>query len=221
MFALRELYEKSTEQFNITNLLIIFGLIIIASFLVDIAELRELIISAGTFAPLIFITLKAATIVIAPLSGSPLYPLVGLFFGFWPGVLYVVLGDFLGYSIAFFISRVMGRRIVERFISKKDTGIIARMIEKISTGKGFFQVCLTCFALPELLSYAGGLSKLPYWKFISILLPASGIATSILVLMGATFDTSNKPMILSLLVPVVGGLCVLMGSFFFVKSLKK
>ncbi len=213
--------KKPTEQFNILNLVIVFGLIIAASFLIDISQLKQLILTAGIWAPVIFVLLKILTIVIAPLSGSPLYPLVGLFFGFWPGVFYVAIGDFLGYSFAFFISRICGQKAVMRLISKNENGLMARMVEKIGTGKGFFQACLTCFALPELLSYAAGLSKLAYWKFILILWPASVIGTSLLVFAGASFDISQQPLLISLAVPALGSLCVFVGGYFFIRGLKK
>ena len=213
--------EKPTEQFNVLNLIIVFALIIGVSFLIDIGKLKQFIVTAGVWAPVIFVLLKVSTIIIAPLSGSPLYPLVGLFFGFWPGVLYVALGDFLGYSAAFFISKIFGQKVVAKLISKNENGLMARMVEKIGTGKGFFQACLTCFALPELLAYAAGLSKLPYWKFILILWPASTLATSTLVFLGASVDMTNNSLLVSLLVPVVGTLCVVIGGFFFIKGLKK
>jgi uncharacterized membrane protein YdjX (TVP38/TMEM64 family) len=80
---------KPTEQVNYIGVAITILVIVGLTFLFDMEKIQEWIKTAGIWAPLIFIFLKTSTIVIAPLSGSPLYPLVGLLFGFWPGILYV------------------------------------------------------------------------------------------------------------------------------------
>lgn len=210
-----------TEQFNYRSVAVVMLLIVAVSFFIDVTTLKSFVLEAGIWAPIVFILLKILTIIIAPISGGPLYPLVGLFFGFWPGILYVAIGDLVGYSGAFLISRYFGKSAVDRLVSSNENGLMARMVEKIGTSKGFFQACITCFALPELLSYAAGLSRLAYWKFILILWPASVVGTSILVLLGASFDMSEQPLLISLLVPLLGTVCVLVGGTFFIKGLKK
>ena len=100
--------KKGTEQTNFWGIGLTLVAIITLALFVDIGSLRIWVEGAGVWAPLVFIILKVSTIVIAPLSGSPLYPLVGLLFGFWPGILYVALGDFIGYTTTFFIGRKLG-----------------------------------------------------------------------------------------------------------------
>src|SRR3990167_8499651 len=131
----------------------ILGLIAVAWF-VDLGSVKIWVESAGVWGPLIFILLKITTIVIAPLSGAPLYPLVGLLFGFWPGILYVAFGDFLGHSMAFSISRIFGKKLVLKLISNKESGLLVRVVDHISGTKGFLQACLIFFVVPEVLSYA-------------------------------------------------------------------
>lgn len=213
--------RNPTEQFSYRSIAIVMILIIAVSFFIDIRSIQSFVLDAGVLAPIVFILLKILTIIVAPVSGGPLYPLVGLLFGFWPGILYVAIGDLIGYSGAFFISRFFGKRVVDRLISSNENGLMSRMVKKIGTGKGFFQACLTCFALPEILSYAAGLSKLSYWRFVSILWPASCVATGVLVLLGSSFDVSDKSLILSLIVPLVGTVCVVIGGTFFIRGLDK
>ena len=156
-----------------------------------------------------------------PLSGSPLYPLVGLLFGFWPGILYVAFADFLGYTIAFYISRFLGRRIVNKLISNKEEGVLNRIIEHISKTKGFLQACLTFFALPEILAYGAGLSKLPYWKFIIILWPFFTAMTAILVLFGSVLQPSKGTLFIGFLIPAAGAIAMLIGGYIFMRGMKK
>jgi len=158
--------NKPSEQTNFIGIGLTILIILALVFFIDITSLKVWVEKAGAWGPAVFILLKISTIVIAPLSGSPLYPLVGLLFGFWPGMLYVAFGDFLGYTIAFYISRIFGRKIVLRLISNKEEGMLARIMDHISSPKGFIQACLTGFALPEILSYGAGLSRLSYIKFI-------------------------------------------------------
>jgi uncharacterized membrane protein YdjX (TVP38/TMEM64 family) len=194
------MYKKFTEQFSIFGILATLGIIVLLSTFLDIEKLKEVVIASGPWAPLLFVVLKILTIVVAPISGSPLYPLVGWIFGFWPGLAYVALGDFLGYSIAFYMSRIFGQKRFATFLLGKDHNLIAKLVGHLGTGKGFFQACLVCFPLPEVLSYAAGLSTLSYTKFILILWPASTTVASLLVLFGAHIEgllTSLTPFVIA------------------------
>jgi uncharacterized membrane protein YdjX (TVP38/TMEM64 family) len=211
---------KATEQLNISGivltLVVLFGL----AFFIDIETVKGFIERAGMFAPLLFILMKASTVVIAPLSGAPLYPIVGAFFGFWPGYLYVVIGDFLGYSIAFWLARKFGYPLVTKFISSKETSLLARIVKHVGTPKGFFHMCLTCGALPELVSYGAGLSKLPYPIFIGILLPLASVASAVFVFFGSTLSAENS-ISMALIMPVVAMGIMAVGGWFFLKGIKE
>ena len=209
-----------TEQANFLGLGITILVLAVLAFFVDLNSVRSWVEGAGVWGPLVFIVLKISTIVIAPLSGAPLYPLVGILFGFWPGILYVVLGDFLGYTIAFYISRIFGQKIVLKLLSNKEEGLLARIVDHIGDAKGFFQACLTLFALPEVLSYGAGLSRLAYLKFIFILMPFSITAASILVFFGSILKPQGSSLLVGLIIPIIGGLAILIGGTLFMKALK-
>src|SRR3989338_7758109 len=119
---------KPTEQINLIGVGLTVLAIILLSLFIDIGSLKIWVERAGVWGPLIFILLKITTIVIAPLSGAPLYPVVGILFGFWHGALYVEIGDFLGYTIAFSISRLYGRKMVDKFISSKEESVLSPVI---------------------------------------------------------------------------------------------
>ena len=93
--------ERRETVRNVILLLLVALVVIGGSFLIDIEELSAFVARAGLWGPLALILLKASTIVFAPLSGSPLYPLAGALFGPWWGLLYIMLGESLGGSIAF------------------------------------------------------------------------------------------------------------------------
>jgi len=212
---------KPTEQANFIGIGITILVLVALTFFIDLDSVKTWVEKVGMWGPLLFIVLKASTIVVAPLSGSALYPLVGLLFGFWPGVLYVEIGDFLGYTISFFISRIFGQKIVLKILSNKEGGLLSRIIEHVSTPKGFFQACLTLFAMPELLSYGAGLSRLPYLKFILIITPLSIVASSILVFFGSILNITNGSLLITLGIPILGAIVVIGGGTIFIRSVNK
>lgn len=209
---------KSSEQFSLWGLVITFLIIIIAFIFIDMGELKDSVVQAGVWAPVIFILLKISTIVFAPLSGSPLYLVVGVLFGFWNGWLYVLIGDFLGYTIAFGISRIFGYNLVNKFISTREHGLISKIIRHIGSTKGLFQICLTCIPVPELISYAAGLSRISYLKFISILWPIAGAASLVLVLLGAKLGDTQNFFTLNIIVLILVAIVVFIGASTFTKS---
>ena len=212
---------KPTEQFNFVGIGIAILALVAIAFFVDINSIKIWIEKAGVWGPLVFILLKISTLVIAPLSGGPLYPIVGLLFGFWPGIIYIIIGDFLGYTICFFISRFFGRKIVNKLLSGKESSMITRIVDHVSNAKGFFHACLTLFALPEVLAYGAGLSRLPYLKFIFILSPMAAIAASVLVFFGSILNPSGSSLLISLGVPALGAVAILIGGFFFTRGIMK
>lgn len=203
----------------------IVGILCLFAFLVsflDAEKLQEWVVRSGVWAPVTFVLLKTTTIVVAPISGALLYPLVGLLFGFWEGMIYVGIGDFLGYSIAFFIGRMFGEKIVGHLVTQEGTGLLSRIVAHMSTTKGFLQMCLTFFYAPELLAYGAGLSRLPYWKFILILWPGSIAGTSLLVAFGSSFNlTQTDSLFITFGMPILGGILMLTGGWFFIRSLKQ
>lgn len=213
-------HGKATEQLGLWGLAITLGVLILIAFFVDMESLKEVIAGAGPWAPLLFIVLKASTVIIAPLSGGPLYPLVGIFFGFWPGFLYVLIGDFIGYTGAFFIARAFGYPFVRRIVSTNERGLLARIVHHIGTPRGMFHMCLTCFAMPELISYGAGLSRLRYPIFIGMLLPLSAIMSAALVFFGSSLDLSQGSLLITIGMPIVGAVVILVGGWLFIRGVR-
>lgn len=212
---------KPTEQFNFTALAITVAVLFVLGLFIDMETVEDVIARAGIWAPILFILLKASTVIVAPLSGAPLYPLVGIFFGFWPGILYVIIGDFIGFTVSFFIARRFGYPVVRRIIAHNEQSMLSRIVKHVGTLKGFLHMCLTCFALPELISYGTGLSRLPYLVFISILLPLSAIMSSALVLFGASLGASETSVLISFMLPFAGSVVILLGGYLFYRSVSK
>ena len=211
---------RITEHFNAIGVLLALLIIAGLGFFVDFETLKESVLQAGVWAPVLFILLKTLTVVLVPLSGAPLYPVVGAFFGFVPGVMYMVIGDVLGYTIAFFISRKLGLPIVEKIITKDEESMFKRIIDHVGTTKGFLHTILTLGVVPELIAYASGLSSIRYPVFIVAMTLLTLVASSILVGIGAQFGETG---ILSggLILPIVVLIVISIGATLFMKSVEK
>ena len=169
---------------SLLGLFVLVGVLALIAHYIDIEALRGEIERAGWWAPLILIALKASTIVIAPLGGSPLYPIAGALFDFWEAVFYLVLGDILGGAISFYLSRYFGRALVERMLGS-DPGLITNALYMMSTVRGFFIARLCFITFPELASYAAGLSRLHFLPFIVIFAGVGVVPTLFGVSLGA------------------------------------
>ncbi len=184
----------------------LLGAFVIASFFIPIDTAQEYVAKAGIWAPVVLILLKATTIVAAPVSGSPLYPVAGLLFGPWFGMLYIVLGDLLGSVISFYISRIYGRRIVNALLDAKSEQYVDAVLTYMEDMRGFIIARIVFAPLPEVVSYAAGLTKIKFSRFVWIHNAIGLIPTVILVGFGATVDIIKNPIVLSAV--VVGGTIV-------------
>lgn len=147
---------------------------------------------AGISAPLALIALKASTLVFAPLGGSPLYPVAGALFGVKYGTLYILIGDTIGATLCFFISRKYGMRVAKYFLGDGGMTYLARILSYMGTTRGFLEARIFFLALPEGVAYAAGLTTLAYWKFIIIQMGIAALPTALYVSSG-DFLVSDRP----------------------------
>ena len=118
---------------------------------------------AGSMAPILFMLIMAAAIVISPIPSLPLDIAGGAFFGpFW-GTLYASVGALVGSVISFFIARALGRDLIAGFLG----GHINFCTE--CSDKLLFKIVLLSRLLPvisfDIVSYGAGLTKMSLSKF--------------------------------------------------------
>jgi len=209
--------QKKDILENLMGLLVVIVVIICALYFLDFNNIQKTILAAGLWAPIILILAKAMTVIFAPLSGSALYPIAGAIFGFGPGFTYIVIGDFIGSTVAFLISRKFGQKTVERFLSKNNMPTAQKIMNIIESTKGFL-FARVCFSpMPEIVAYAAGLTKIPLPKFLIIYNLVGLVPTAILVAGGDILvNYLHDPKIIIGL--FVGGLfAVLLGGGLFFK----
>jgi uncharacterized membrane protein YdjX (TVP38/TMEM64 family) len=218
---LRSLLTFGREHLSsIVTILITVGVLAFISHLFSPEEITGAIDRAGVYGPLILIFMKIAAIVVAPISGAPLYPLAGALFGFEQGILYIVIGDFIGYTIAFSLSRFFGRSFIEKLIAQNERGLIARIVDHLGTTKGLIQVCFTFYAMPELIAYAAGLSRISFARFISVLFPLDVLGATVMVYFGSLFSVTEKSLMFVVVLPLISLSVVIIGGWLFVSNVR-
>ncbi len=139
------------------------------SYLIDPMEtlrpeaLKARLDSAGALAPILYMLVMAAAIVVSPIPSLPLDIMAGAYFGPWLATLYTSIGALIGANISFLIARFLGRALVERFI-KFDKAFWEACSESILV-KIVFISRLIPFISFDVISYGAGLTRMSLWKF--------------------------------------------------------
>lgn len=205
----------------ILNLAVTVGVLVGLYFLikyVGLDDIRGYVEAAGLWAPVILVLAKASTIVIAPLGGGPLYPLAGAIFGFWEAFFLLMLGDILGGVIAFFIGRRFGQRILHYFFPSQEHAA-HRLLSLFDTLRGLFIARLTLIALPELFTYAAGVSRARFVPFVLVYTSVNAIPTAFMISLGVFLAQSYGPFIVPLILGVTTMITFVMFSYVYADNL--
>lgn len=191
-----------SERISLKTLLIGFASFIILTLLLTFAieaigaeRLRALVADAGTFAPLLYLVIRAVTFIIAPLSSGPLGFSAGVLFGLWPGLLLTLAGEVIGGSANFWIARRFGRGVVTRFVGREGMGKVERFYEQASHPLMLVYARLFLFAIYDFISYAAGLTNLKYRHYLLVTVVAGLAPTGIAVGIGASLTGNPEQLI--------------------------
>jgi uncharacterized membrane protein YdjX (TVP38/TMEM64 family) len=168
-------------------------------------RIQSILAKAGAFAPLMYMTIMAAAVVISPIPSVPLDISAGIFFGPWLGTIYSAFGALAGAMASFLIARFLGRGIVERFIGGH-IHFCTRCSDRFLTKLIFFSRLLPVVSF-DIVSYGAGLTKMSLKKFSVATLLGMLPLTFIYNYFGSTLVASHG------LALILGGIMVF---FFFV-----
>lgn len=189
---MQQLYTILTSD-TVKNALLFFiaiGSLFAIAHAIGDDELRGFVEAAGPWGWLVLILAKASTMIFAPLSGGLLYPLAGSLYGFWTGWALVILGDLLGGTVTFWISRIWGRTLTERFLGN-DVAFLNKALDLMGSVKGFLIARIMMISLPELATYAAGLTRLNYIPFVLIHVFVGLVPSGILTATGSYIIEGN------------------------------
>lgn len=130
----------------------------------DFTVVKDFINEYGTYAMLVSAGLMVFQSVMAPLPAFLITFANANLFGWWQGALLSWASAMLGAAICYYISRVLGRDIVERLTSKAGLESVDRFFEK--HGRNSILIArLLPFMSFDLVSYAAGLTSMTFVPF--------------------------------------------------------
>lgn len=154
-------------------------------------QLRTWISSIGFGGWLIFLCLQMLQVIIAFIPGEPVQLLAGVLYGTWGGLATCLLGSVLASVFILLIVRKGGEKLVVKLFGKNKLDEFAFLKDsKRSELITFFLFLLP--GLPkDLLTYLGGLTRIPPVKFIALSTIARIPALAASTLLGSSASTGN------------------------------
>lgn len=204
---------------NLFILAIVIVLAYVVTVVIGVERLRELAVTLGPWGALLVIVVKMTTIIVVPLGGGIVYPIAGAVYGFWYGWALTLIGDFLGFATAFYLSRAFGRPIARFFVPQSQWGTFERVLAKSSSWKTLIKARIAFSPLPELFAYAAGLTKVPFIVFITIMMVLQIPGTAIFTLFGDLLLAGD--FLALALAGVVGAILMFGGGWLLHKDLAK
>lgn len=175
--------EEKGNKRKFVTIIIIALLIFIIFQRFDLNYIRGLIEGSGIFAPLTFILIKIIIVVLAPMTAFPIFLFAGPLFGYINGLIYIIIADIIGSSIAFLLSRKYGEKVIYSVIPIGKKGLVKKLLSSVGTWQS---LVLTRLILPfqDIITYAAGLTKISFKSFIISSTLVKAISFALLVALG-------------------------------------
>ncbi|MEM7556208.1 MAG: VTT domain-containing protein, partial [Cyanobacteria bacterium P01_A01_bin.84] len=153
---------------------------------IGLENAQEFIKKTGIWAPVVFIFLCALSLIVAPLSGSSIFITGGALFGKQVGFILSFIGTLIGCSTNFWISRKLGRKIVNRFVGENNLSDLDRFIDTINNSRSILYMIIIMPISQDIISYAIGLTKIKYWNFLIALIISATVVISGYIYIGTS-----------------------------------
>jgi len=184
--------------------LLVIGYVFPISFFGSQEAIRDFVNGFGVFAPLVFIAIQILQVVVTPFSHYVVSIAGGFIFGTWGGFAYNWIGRVIGTAIAFYLGRMLGRRIIKHVVTQKTIKKYDYYFEK---GKLllFLAYFLPLFPDDE-LSYLAGISAIKPKVFLPLMAIGHVSGSLGLAYLGNGIQSVKEPMFIILsLITLVGG----------------
>ncbi len=132
-------------------------------FFADEDQVRAVVAAAGLWAPVVYILLQAAQIVLAPIPGQFVTLAAGRLFGPVWGFVYSLIGTALGASAAFWLGRVLGRPVIELLVGGEE---LSRWERRWRPHRPVLWFVVLLLPVPDLVFYLAGLTAIRWPAFL-------------------------------------------------------
>jgi uncharacterized membrane protein YdjX (TVP38/TMEM64 family) len=164
----------------------------------DPVALRTAILATGVFAPVTYVVVLAVQVVVAPIPGHVLGFVGGYLFGPLWGTVYSLVGVTLGSTVVFVLSRRYGRDYVERMLAPE---LVEQFDEAVAESGtvGLFLVFLIPGLPDDAVCFLAGLTRLPLWRLVVLVVVGRAPAFALVSLAGAGAATGAYEQVLFLI----------------------
>jgi len=163
--------------------------------LTDREQVKALIGSAGVGAPLLFIAIQIAQVLLAPIPGEATGFIGGYLFGAFKGFIYSSIGLTAGSWLNFVVGRFFGKKIVRRMVSADKLARFDHSLRHRGVVVIFILFVIPGFPKDYLCLFLGLASTLPLKAFVLLAAVGRMPGTLMLSLQGALlFDRNYAPL---------------------------
>lgn len=126
--------------------------------------IRDFILQFGWLAPVVVIVLQVFQSMISIIPSQMTTIAAGYVFGPVVGLLYSLIGSFIGSALIFLISRKYGLKLAIKFFPHRDLVHFQAFFNQKKSNALFLARVAPIFP-NDLISFAAGLTKINFWKF--------------------------------------------------------
>lgn len=137
----------------------------------------------GPLGPVVFIFVLALSVLFAPIPNVPIFIAAGLAWGPVVGTIYSMMGMMLGSVMAFYFSRLLGRRHLPRLIGPKAAARLDNLTQAMG-GKMVFWARMIPVINFDWISFVAGLTSIRFWPFFGYSFLGMLLPTAIAVIAG-------------------------------------
>jgi uncharacterized membrane protein YdjX (TVP38/TMEM64 family) len=174
--------------------IIILGVVILTPRLLSLVkhpdQLKQLVLNAGIWAPLVMVTMQIIQVIIAPLPGQVVAFVSGYIFGAFKGTILSMIGLTIGAIFAFLLARITGRRLLRYFLHEA----ALKRLDTYTLKQGPF-VLFLLLLIPNPLGdgvyYLAGLTNIPWLFYIIIVIISRFPSNVVNNLIGAKVTSFN------------------------------
>ncbi|RAW46326.1 TVP38/TMEM64 family protein [Halorubrum sp. 48-1-W] len=172
-------------------------------FLTSAPELRAFVAGYGVLAPVVFVGIQAAQVILAPIPGQVIAFAGGYLFGAFLGGVYSLIGVVIGSSIAFWASRRYGRPFVERVVHPDVLDRFDAFIAEAGL-PGMFLVFLIPGLPDDVLCLVGGLTDVRLRTLVAVMIVGRTPAYVVVAVSGSSLADGDLALSVGLLVILLG-----------------
>jgi uncharacterized membrane protein YdjX (TVP38/TMEM64 family) len=176
--------QKNSKTILLNSSLIVFFALLIALFSVKYGpiviklinqpeEFRNFLASYGSLSILVYIFFQIIQVVITVIPGGVIQLTGGYVYGTLLGTVYSMIGILLGSIIVFYISRFLGRDLLNVMIPRSKIDKFTSIINNPGSEITMFLIFLIPGLPKDILVYIAGLTPIKPLKFFSIFMIAS------------------------------------------------